>query len=97
MKFLIVLVAVVVLVGMLSASWRRLTGKTQDRSRSAQQRSNNSSAAQGGAIQAMRACAHCGVHMPESDMVLHEGRAYCSLAHRHAGPRDRPGSGGADS
>ncbi len=33
-------------------------------------------------------CAHCGVHLPESE-ALHDigGRIYCSEAHRLAGPR----------
>lgn len=36
----------------------------------------------------MLACAHCGVHLPREDAVLDAGgRAYCSQAHRLAGPR----------
>lgn len=38
--------------------------------------------------QAMLACAHCGVHVPQADVVADaDGRAYCSEAHRLAGPR----------
>lgn len=38
--------------------------------------------------QAMLACAHCGVHLPQSDVVADAaGRPYCSDAHRLAGPR----------
>lgn len=38
--------------------------------------------------QAMLACAHCGVHLPQADVVADAaGRAYCSDAHRLAGPR----------
>lgn len=31
-------------------------------------------------------CAHCGVHVPESEGVSVEGRFYCSEAHRRLGP-----------
>lgn len=34
-------------------------------------------------------CAHCGVHLPMNDAVLDGQTAYCSDAHRLAGPRDR--------
>lgn len=37
---------------------------------------------------AMTACAHCGVHLPESEAVRDEREAaYCSEAHRRLGPR----------
>jgi uncharacterized protein len=37
--------------------------------------------------QAMLACAHCGVHLPQSDVLADAaGRSYCSEAHRLAGP-----------
>jgi len=36
----------------------------------------------------MLACAHCGVHLPGSEALRDAGgRAYCSDAHRLAGPR----------
>jgi uncharacterized protein len=35
----------------------------------------------------MIACAHCGVHLPRSEALVAGGRAYCSAAHRDAGPR----------
>jgi len=34
-------------------------------------------------------CAHCGVHLPMNDAVVDGQTAYCSEAHRLAGPRDR--------
>jgi uncharacterized protein len=38
--------------------------------------------------QAMLSCAHCGVHLPAPDALKDQaGRAYCSDAHRQAGPR----------
>jgi uncharacterized protein len=39
------------------------------------------------AAPAMVACAHCGVHLPPADAVREGGEAYCSDAHRLAGPR----------
>jgi uncharacterized protein len=76
MKFVILLIAVVVLVGMLSASLRRLKGPKNKPPASPPQ----------GRVEDMRACAHCGVHMPARDMVMDGERAYCSPAHRSAGP-----------
>lgn len=36
----------------------------------------------------MLACAHCGLHLPRDEAVTDAaGRAYCSPAHRLAGPR----------
>jgi uncharacterized protein len=32
----------------------------------------------------MLACQHCGVHMPESDMLKGKAGSYCSAAHRQA-------------
>ncbi|MEY3252574.1 MAG: hypothetical protein RL227_1547 [Pseudomonadota bacterium] len=41
-----------------------------------------------GAPQAMLACAHCGVHLPSADALRDAaGHAYCTDAHRLAGPR----------
>jgi uncharacterized protein len=34
----------------------------------------------------MVTCAHCGVHLPESEAVSFEGRHYCSAEHRQQGP-----------
>lgn len=36
--------------------------------------------------EAMVACAHCGVHLPRGDAVADGALAYCSEAHRIAGP-----------
>ncbi|WP_417070106.1 PP0621 family protein [Niveibacterium terrae] len=37
----------------------------------------------------MRECAHCGLHVPESEAERDGEHFYCSPAHRRAGPRDR--------
>jgi len=42
--------------------------------------------------EAFARCAHCGVHLPINDAVVDRGIAYCSEAHRLAGPRDRGAS-----
>ena len=42
--------------------------------------------------EAFARCAHCGVHLPINDAVVDRGQAYCSEAHRLAGPRDHAGS-----
>jgi uncharacterized protein len=36
--------------------------------------------------QAMLQCAHCGVHLPRAEALLDERGAFCSEAHRLAGP-----------
>ncbi|HLW05179.1 MAG TPA: PP0621 family protein [Azoarcus sp.] len=33
----------------------------------------------------MLACAHCGLHVPESEALKAEGRFYCSEQHRRLG------------
>lgn len=35
----------------------------------------------------MVACAHCGLHVPESDCVRGEGQVFCSVEHRRLGVR----------
>jgi uncharacterized protein len=44
-------------------------------------------AASASAVLPMVRCAHCGVHLPQTDAVEHAGQAYCSIRHRLAGPR----------
>jgi uncharacterized protein len=40
--------------------------------------------------EAMVACAHCGLHLPQEEALLDEaGRTYCGPAHRSAGPSHR--------
>lgn len=34
-------------------------------------------------------CAHCGVHVPKHEAIVDGDAAYCSDAHRLAGPKDR--------
>jgi uncharacterized protein len=39
------------------------------------------------APEGMLRCAHCGVHLPASEALQLGRDAYCSVAHRDAGPR----------
>ncbi len=39
------------------------------------------------ASQAIVACAHCGVHLPQAEAVVGAGGNFCTEAHRLAGPR----------
>ncbi len=32
-------------------------------------------------------CAHCGIHIPETEALFRDDRPYCSDAHREAGPQ----------
>jgi uncharacterized protein len=37
-------------------------------------------------VEAMLRCAHCGVHLPQSEALLNDqGQPFCSAAHRQAG------------
>lgn len=38
-------------------------------------------------VDKMVPCSHCGVHIPLSQALFREDKAYCSEAHRTAGPR----------
>ena len=74
MKYLIVILVVVVV------AWLLLRGRSAERM-----------ARRGGARvaipQAMVQCAHCGVHLPRGDAVEDRLGAFCSEAHRLAGPK----------
>jgi uncharacterized protein len=78
MKLVVVLLAVLLLVWLLLGSSRR---RAKDARRDAPAAQPPSS------VEGMVACAHCGVHLPGSLAVLARGQAYCSAAHRDAGPR----------
>lgn len=77
MKFVILLVAVLVLFWLLFGRTRRVSRKVPP-----------SKAAPGSiASEGMVACAHCGLHVPISEAVQRDGLSYCGAAHRDAGPR----------
>jgi uncharacterized protein len=81
MKFVVLLIVVV--GGLLwLAMGRRKTPPDSAPKRDA------AKAAAPGAAQTVLACAHCGVHLPAADALRDAaGHAYCSDAHRLAGPR----------
>lgn len=80
MKFLIVLVALVLLVWLLlGSSRRRAKGPRRPDAKVPPQPPT--------AVEGMVACMHCGVHLPSSQALTLRGQAYCSVAHRDAGPR----------
>jgi uncharacterized protein len=82
MKYLIVLL--VVAVGLWLWLGGRRRGRVAPPAAQAPRQERNT----GAAPQAMLACAHCGVHLPAADVVADAaGRAFCSDAHRLAGPR----------
>jgi uncharacterized protein len=37
-------------------------------------------------IRTIAPCAHCGVHVPADEVVMQDGKAYCSTKHRDLGP-----------
>ena len=78
MKLVVVLIAVLLLVWLLLGSSRR---------RAQQQRRDAPAARPAAQVEGMVACAHCGVNLPASLAVNTLGHAYCSAAHREAGPR----------
>lgn len=77
MKFVVLLLAVLLLLWMLFGRSRR--GKRSDRS--------SRGAPPVAQPEGMVACAHCGVHLPRSEAVQAGVLTYCSAAHREAGPR----------
>ena len=79
MKFLVVLLAVVVLLWLLFGRSRL----SRRESRSGGQGAGTPPAVSEGMV----ACAHCGLHVPASEALQHGGLHYCGAAHRDAGPR----------
>ena len=81
MKLLVVLLALALLVWLVVGSSRRRTKQAR------RDRPAAPVAGPAAQVEGMVACAHCGVHLPASLAVNTLGHAYCSAAHREAGPR----------
>ena len=83
MKFLILLLVIVV-VGWLTIGRRR---RPPEEGKPAV-KAPPSKAPSDAPPQAMLACVHCGVHLPQAEALQDAaGRPFCSEAHRLAGPR----------
>jgi uncharacterized protein len=74
LRFLILALVVALLLWLLFGRSRKRTAKATQQSQQPT---------------AFAVCAHCGVHLPMTDAVLDGPTAYCSDAHRLAGPRER--------
>lgn len=73
MKYLVLLVILVVVIGV----WRhRRAGETSAQRPPPPPR----------IPQDMLACAHCGVHFPQAEALVRDGRAYCCAQHERLGP-----------
>ena len=79
MKFVLVVIAVVVLLAMLRGSFRR-----------ARQPRPAPPARPVGQPQAMLSCAHCGLHLPRDEALPGRGGVFCDAAHRDAYERAHP-------
>ena len=77
LRVLILVLVVAIVLWLLTARSRARSPKGAQRSREPE---------------AFARCAHCGVHLPLNDAVVDRGIAYCSEAHRLAGPRDHGAS-----
>lgn len=66
MSRLFLLVAVIVVIYLLLKSFRRNVAKPDEQAKP----------------EDMVQCAHCGVHLPRSESLLHDGAYYCSALHR---------------
>ncbi|HNU10481.1 MAG TPA: PP0621 family protein [Rubrivivax sp.] len=78
MKYLLIVLVVGIVLVAMSGRRRRETGDEGRSDRGARR----------GRAAPMLACAHCGVHLPRDEALLDAaGRAYCSQAHRLAGPQ----------
>ena len=83
MKWLLLAVVVVAVL------WWLGRGRRGGSNPSRQASSPASPPSQAKAPEAMVACAHCGVLLPQGDALAGpvEGQHFCSEAHRRAGPR----------
>lgn len=76
MKYLLVLLAVVLLLWLLF-------GRNRTRRPTGDEAPSRAPAGP----EEMSRCARCGVHLPRSEALMTGGQVYCSAEHRDAGPR----------
>lgn len=77
MKFILILVAVLVLFWLVRSSLRRARPPAPE-------------APPAGGPQPMLACAHCGVHLPANEVLPGRGGVFCGDAHRAAFEQAHP-------
>ena len=83
MKYLILLLVIVVVAWLTIGRLRRPPEAEKPATKA-----TPSQAAKQAEPQAMLACVHCGVHLPQAEALQDAaGRPFCSEAHRLAGPR----------
>jgi uncharacterized protein len=75
MKFLVVVLVVSVV------AWLLLRPRQAERAKHRRPRPKDAGP------QAMLQCRHCGVHLPRGEAIVGPNGAFCSEAHREAGPR----------
>jgi uncharacterized protein len=75
MKFVMLVLAVLVLVWLLRSSLRRMQQPPP---------ASKGKAADAGAPQPMLSCAHCGLHLPRDEALPGRGGVFCGAAHRAA-------------
>ncbi|THF64017.1 hypothetical protein E6C76_15750 [Pseudothauera nasutitermitis] len=75
MRTLLIFILVVIAVWWVRNALRRMSAR----------RGPAGGKAKKAAAERMLACRHCGVHVPESEGVRHEGAFYCSEEHRRLG------------
>lgn len=75
MKYLVLLIVLAVAIGI----WRSRRAKEDAASPARKPRAS-------AGPQDVRACAHCGVHIPEAEALMLGNQAYCSAEHRRLGP-----------
>ncbi len=86
-KFLLLLLVIVVAIGWWMVGRRGGLGGSRESGGGAPSGAGGGRRA-GAKPATMLECAHCGVHLPQTEALFDVGgRPYCSEAHRLAGPR----------
>jgi uncharacterized protein len=79
MAKLLLMLALVVVIGLWAVNRLKAFARRRDEGDAGPRRAAR--------LEAVVACAHCGVHLPRRDAVVKQGTLFCSDAHALAGPR----------
>ncbi len=91
MKYVLVLLVVVVAAWVLFGRGRGRGKPQKTATGAADNTTKPGKPTPAGTAQAMVACAHCALHLPQTEAVADaQGRWFCDHAHRLAGPRQPP-------